>query len=143
VFSDHVGWQRQQLMNTLSTIFGTLLRRVYEVFQTHDSISTGDVALLTSTLYVIHSNPLFTSGVADFLIRIEELREALRTAAAHQYFSNTESTDTDEHAGPLDTLLRLLDWIKATTKSLSRKFNTPLLESVLRLSVILSLTDWG
>jgi hypothetical protein len=93
-------------------------------------VPSGDVALLISTLSVIHSNPLFASGVPDYLVRVEELREALRTAAAHQYFSQSDASHKDETGGPLDTLLRILDWIKSTTRSLSKKFNLPLLEYV-------------
>lgn len=134
------GWsmgERITLTDSLSELFDTFLRRMYDCIQAAKSSSVEHVALLRESLDLVYGNPVFREAAAhDLPERFKELGEAVRIVAAHQYEKqrtalelNVLLTDIDSADG-VDLVFRLqglLGWIKQAVRAVDKLFSQPIL----------------
>lgn len=148
------GWsmtERTTLTESLSELFDTLLRRIYECIQAARTTDREHASLLLGTLDLVYGNPIFREATSyDLPERFNELANAVRIVAAHQYEKHRTSMRLAESLANLDLvdavelvsqLQEMLGWIRQAVKALDKLFSRPILKYVSAHTIAGSKTD--
>ncbi|KAG0145343.1 hypothetical protein CROQUDRAFT_658787 [Cronartium quercuum f. sp. fusiforme G11] len=135
---DHWTLRDQTMISkTMSSLFDTLLRRVYEAIQSIvDSKPTDDLADLLNTLILVYESEPFQM-ITDLEQRFHEFTEAVTELYDRLYAIKSNELFARDRPNDIVPFLDLIAWLNSSSSRLNKRFKQPLLERIDLVSIFL------
>ncbi|MBW0460735.1 hypothetical protein O181_000450 [Austropuccinia psidii MF-1] len=129
---------KMMMKQTMSRLFDTLLRRIYEAIQlVIESKPPEDIPNALSCLISIHDSEPFKL-VTDLDQRFKEFEEAVTELYDNLYSLKRDGLLSSERPNNVVLFLELIAWINSCSNRINKKFKQPLLDSIDLVSIYLS-----
>ncbi|GAC98569.1 cytoplasm protein [Pseudozyma hubeiensis SY62] len=143
---DFANWMQEEqtkLVKLYTSLFESFLRYLYETFQDIHDVETDEIQPYLTMVQDLHATGLvrkdrrLEADVVALESHVEELKDAVRIMAIHEYTAKTTELFSQVVANEVVPLVQLLDWLEKGAKRLDKKYPEPLLESVDPVSLVL------
>lgn len=125
------------IKKTISSLFDTLLRRVYEAIQSVvDGKPADDLPDILNTLILVYESEPFQM-ITDVEQRFVEFTEAITQLFDRLYTIKSNELFARERPNDLVPFLELIAWLNSSSSRLNKRFKQPLLDHIDLVSVFL------
>ncbi|EGF99428.1 uncharacterized protein MELLADRAFT_50709 [Melampsora larici-populina 98AG31] len=118
------------IIKTMSSLFDTLLRRVYEAAQsTVDGKPTDDLPNILDTLMLVYESEPFQM-ISDLEQRFLEFTEAVTQLYDRLYTIKSNELFARERPNDIVPFLELISWLNSSSSRLNKRFKQPILDRI-------------
>ncbi|KAH9821214.1 hypothetical protein DFH28DRAFT_1079274 [Melampsora americana] len=118
------------IIKTMSSLFDTLLRRVYEAAQsTVDGKPTDDLPNILDTLMLVYESEPFQM-ISDLEQRFLEFTEAVTQLYDRLYTIKSNELFARERPNDIVPFLELISWLNSSSNRLNKRFKLPILDRI-------------
>lgn len=118
------------IIKTMSSLFDTLLRRVYEAVQsTVDGKPTDDLPNILDTLMLVYESEPFQM-ISDLEQRFLEFTEAITQLYDRLYTIKSNELFARERPNDIVPFLELISWLNSSSSRLNKRFKQPILDRI-------------
>ena len=144
--SDTSTWmlpEQRQLVHVYGSLFETFLRFLYETFQDIHNVPRDEVEPYLDMLNEVHQsgfvrrNKDLHAEVVELEHHVEELKDAIRIMAIHEYTAKTTELFSQVVPNEVVPLVQLLEWLEKGAQRIDKRYPEPVLGSIDPVSLIL------